>query len=68
MISDIAFYIQPVEQHRIPNGSNITQNISKKYGSYIFSRDWAVLKWCPKFKVWQQPQEKHRKMMQNSYS
>ena len=39
----------------------------KKYGSYFLSRDGVGLKWCPVLKVWEKLQDKHSKVMQNSY-
>ena len=39
----------------------------KKYSNYFFSRDWAGSKWCPVLKVWEQLQDKHSKVTQNSY-
>ena len=46
---------------------NEALKVVKKNGTYFLSRDWAGLKWGPVLKVWEQLQDKHGKVMQNSY-
>ena len=62
--SNIWLHVEPQSSCKVRRAFSI----SRSTVIYFLSRDWAGSKQCPVLKVLEQLQDKHRKMVQNSYT